>query len=111
MCRGHSALGNPFVMRSEADRDAVCEAFTQLLARTVRSATAPDVWTVRAIGRDAGFDGEVREWDGERARDEIQRLWRMAQEGPLQLDCHCAPLRCHGEVIAALVAALADTAA
>lgn len=55
-------------------------------------------------------------WDGRRGayrrlsaserqamRDEIQRLLRLARSGPLELDCFCSPLPCHGDVIRALL--------
>lgn len=35
--------------------------------------------------------------------DELNRLWGIARKGDLTLVCHCAPKRCHGDVIKALI--------
>ena len=73
-----SPLGNPFVMKSEADRDAVCDQYQ------------------------AWFDRKVKNGD-ERVMNELRRLYRLAKKGDLVLGCFCAPKRCHGETIKAFL--------
>lgn len=71
-------FGNPFPMRSEADRDAVCDEYHEYFIERMES--------------DPGFALQV------------DRLAEKAQtEGYLRLGCHCAPKRCHGNTIAAYV--------
>lgn len=36
-------------------------------------------------------------------RQELNRLYNLARKGDLTLVCHCAPKRCHGEVIKAVL--------
>lgn len=36
-------------------------------------------------------------------RDEMTRLYALANQGPLELDCFCKPLACHGDVIRKLL--------
>ena len=73
-----SPLGNPFVAKSEADRDAVCDQYQ------------------------AWFDCKVEAGD-ERVMNELRRLYRLAKKGDLVLGCFCAPKRCHGETIKAFL--------
>lgn len=69
-----SPLGNPFVMKSEKDRDRVCNLYSTLFHDRVRSG-------------DPAFCNELR------------RLLAMARAGDLTLGCFCAPRRCHGDTI------------
>ena len=71
-----SPLGNPFVMRSEADRNVVCDNYQKWFDAQVEK-------------RDPGVIGE------------LTRLFNLAQEqGKLTLVCYCAPRRCHAQTIA-----------
>ena len=69
-----SPLGNPFVMKSEADRDRVCDQYA--------------VW----------FEERVKAGDA-LVMNELRRLYKIAKRGGLVLECYCAPKRCHGETI------------
>ena len=69
-----SPLGNPFVMRGEADRNKVCEQY------------------------DAWFNERVKA-DDQIVMNELRRLYRIAKRGDLVLGCFCSPKRCHGETI------------
>lgn len=64
---------------------------------------------------------EAEWWDGRRGRyrrlseperqairDEMRRLLDLARHGPLELDCFCNPLACHGDVIRRLLEEMAD---
>lgn len=74
-----SVLGNPFVMRNEAQRDEVCERYQQ--------------W----------FDAKVSANDP-LVMSELRRLFRIGKtQGTLRLVCFCAPKRCHAETIAAFL--------
>jgi len=68
-----SVLGNPFPMRSESDRDDVCERYLAWLRENYRA--------------------------GGPVRAELERLYAIALEQPLELVCFCAPRRCHADSI------------
>ena len=95
------ALGNPYVLRDEADRDDVCDAYRQLLTETMRGDVSEE--RVREIGAAHGYLGEVRRWDAQAAADEVRRFRRIRASHALRLDCHCAPARCHAEEIASFL--------
>lgn len=65
-----SPLGNPFVMRNEAERDSVCDRYHQHFAHSL----------VHSV-----FMDELRE--------RVQRGEKLA------LECWCAPKRCHADTI------------
>ena len=73
-----SPLGNPYVMRGEHTRDAVCNEYERWLTR------------------------KVHERD-EVVMSELERLAAIASVRPLKLVCYCAPKRCHGETIAKVI--------
>lgn len=69
-------LGNPFPMRKESDRDAVCDNY--------------ETW----------FSQKVSEQDPT-VMKELRSLWLLGnQQGYLHLGCYCAPKRCHADTIA-----------
>lgn len=47
-----------------------------------------DVWLLRQLALETGP-----------VVDEMLRLQAIARAQPLELECHCAPLRCHADVI------------
>ena len=69
-----SILGNPFAMHRESER-----------AQVVRQ-----------------YRGWLRQHYSEQGpeRAELERLLQLAQDGPLELVCYCAPRACHADVIA-----------
>lgn len=66
-------LGNPFAMKSEADRDQVIAQYRAWLWHKVR-------------GRGPVFT-------------ELVRIRKLAETGEVRLLCWCAPKACHGDVI------------
>ena len=70
------AIGNPFYMRTEADRDRVCNAYEE--------------WFKSAI-KELGSDSIIH------SLIELRRVYK--KYGRLRLFCWCAPKRCHGETI------------
>ena len=71
---GHSILCNPYYMRSEEERDEVCEKYN-------------DYFTMQAFHNEAFTDA-------------LRKLYKIAKQyGRLELFCWCAPKRCHGETI------------
>ncbi len=70
-----SPLGNPFPMKSEADRDDVCDVYEEWFYFTTHTKTFND------------------------ARNDLR--YAYYEHGKLRLFCWCAPLRCHGETIKA----------
>lgn len=75
-CGRGSALGNPYKMRSEADRDAVCDNYAHWFGDKVRK----------------------RDKDVINALSEIQEI--IDEHGKVNLVCFCKPKRCHCETIA-----------
>lgn len=75
-------LGNPYLIPKHDDRDQVCDLYDASLA----------------IAFDAGG----------RIHTEIMRLVRMAEDGDLELECYCAPARCHADSIKALIERLLE---
>jgi hypothetical protein len=75
-----SALGNPFVMHQESEREQVVEDFRRWL------------WT------------EIKFNPRGKMCNELNHLAQLAAKGKqLRLVCYCAPKRCHAEVIAACI--------
>jgi len=73
-----SPLGNPFIMRTESERDSVCEKYHKYFHQEV-------------IER-----GSVRE--------EVIRIYRLVKEGKsVNLQCWCKPKRCHGDTIKSFI--------
>ena len=117
-CDRATALGNPYVMGDEAQRDAVCDAFESLfhdnlvglwgvfVVGTGRYVPTllPTVGNfdsiVSLIGESAGFDGVVERWDPCAARRELTRLHDLMVQGRIEICCHCAPGRCHLDTVA-----------
>ena len=77
-----SKLGNPFPMRTEADRDRVVEQYRLWLREQYRAR------------------GPVRA--------ELERLLKVAQKQPLELVCFCAPKSCHADVIREAILGMAE---
>ena len=114
-CDGTTPLGNPYVMGSEADRDAVCDAFELLFSDEVVGPWGESAFPaangsvsdlggcdeiVSQLGKTVGFEGEVGGWDPVSARRKLDRLHAMTADGPIAICCHCAPLRCHLDIVA-----------
>ena len=79
-----SPLGNPYVMGSEEERDAVCDAYAALLtAGETGEGQRLSAAAARIIGEHYGFTGEVSEWDGRAAKEELERLRRIHSVHPL----------------------------
>lgn len=69
-----SPLGNPFVMRSEEDRDSVCDKYEEF------------------------FNKQIQEGNQEILK-ELRRIYLLAKRQNIVLGCYCSPKRCHGETI------------
>lgn len=69
-----SPLGNPFVMKNEAERDRVCDAY------------------------EAWFEAQVKLKTPE-VMQELRKLYKLSKQGHVVLGCYCAPKRCHGDTI------------
>ena len=80
--RAQSPLGKPYVMRSEADREAVCSAYADLLGRPTIVGEDMEMWHGSGGWWMHGFDGEVRGWRATEARTELERLRRIAPVKP-----------------------------
>ena len=74
--RGTLGLGNPYAMKSEADRDYVIDRFRQTL------------WFNWIHG--AFMTPE---------HDNLIQILYAARRGPVELACYCAPKSCHADII------------
>ena len=72
--RSNKILGNPFYMKSEKDRDKVCNQYQE--------------W----------FDKQI-EMKNEEVLNELRRIYKIAKNHKVALGCWCAPRRCHAETI------------
>lgn len=73
-CGRGSALGNPFHMRNERERDCVCDQYADYLPKKVSS----------------HHSGIVRQ---------LEYIVEKAKKGDVFLECYCAPKRCHCDTI------------
>ena len=70
-----SPLGNPFYLRSESERDLVCDKYEEWLIGQIKS-------------------------NNRTICNELNRLYRLLRtHGKLNLFCWCSPKRCHAETI------------
>ena len=73
-----SPLGNPFPLRSESERDACVERYGVWLRERVK------VGDARVMGA-------------------LTRIKLLLETKDVGLQCYCAPKRCHGEMIIAVL--------
>lgn len=73
-----SPLGNPFVMKNEADRDRVCDSYAKWLDSRIRM---HDQVVLKALNS----------------------IVNRARKQKVVLGCFCSPKRCHGEYIKEVV--------
>jgi len=78
-----SPLGNPFAMKSESDRSMVVAQYTQWLNDKIEK-------------RDKAICAE------------LNRLYKLAKNGDLNIVCWCAPCACHGDVIKGVIESKLD---
>ena len=69
-----SPLGNPWPITDSDPRDAVIDRYK--------------IWLIQQIQQ-----------KNQRVINELDRLAQLALQGPVHLQCFCAPRRCHGDVI------------
>lgn len=74
-CGRGSALGNPFKMNGEAQRDLVCDQYHEYFYKQVQLKSEPFITQLRSI-------------------------WRQWMKCDIYLECYCAPKRCHCDTIA-----------
>jgi len=75
-CGRPTPLGNPFVMRSEQDRDLVCDQYEE--------------W----------FNNKIEQKD-QAVLNQLRGLFVLGkQRGHLKIGCYCAPKRCHLDTVA-----------
>lgn len=69
-----SPLGNPFIMKSEEDRDYVCDQYEEWFHKQVKG-------------------------KNQTVLNELRRIYLIAKRQDVVLGCYCSPKRCHGETI------------
>ena len=74
-CGRGSALGNPFSMKSEAERYEVCDKYEQYFLQKV----------------------EIEK--NESMLSQLRIIYKAAKNGNVNLGCFCAPKRCHCDTI------------
>jgi hypothetical protein len=79
-----SPLGNPYVLYTDGDRDHVIELYREWLHTSY-------------------FNNPI-------VRSEIDRLVTLCKDGAnIELQCYCAPKKCHGDVIKEFVETILST--
>lgn len=79
-CGRGSALGNPFKMNGEKDRNKVCDKYEEY------------------------FNEEVREKQNQEMLEQLKHIYRLALSyGNVTIGCYCFPKRCHCDTIKAFV--------
>ena len=97
-------LGNPFHMRGEQQRNAVCDAYEHALRE------GPSV-SLQSLARRHGVtlvSGARAARAVERTRAILQLVSRVLNGDRLHFQCGCAPKRCHAEALARCVQRLAQ---
>jgi hypothetical protein len=74
-CGRGSALGNPFPMKNESERDKVCDKY------------------------EVYFKEQVQVLKNESMLKELRVIYKQALKGDVNLGCFCSPKRCHCETI------------
>jgi predicted CopG family antitoxin len=82
-CVSLHALGNPFHLKSEAQRPQVIRDFAAWLLEQIKS-------------------------NNRTVCDALNQLIRAARRGNIELECFCAPRLCHAEVIRLVVLAVQE---
>ena len=72
-----SALGNPFVIGRDGDREEVIRKYRDFLNTAIH--------------------------DDERIKAEFERLEELNKKGDVILICWCAPSKCHGDIIKEII--------
>ena len=85
-----SPLGNPFKLTSKSTRDEVLPDGT-LLDQRSRVINNYALWLANIIKAKHKSDALIR--------NELNRIWKLAQTGDVYLVCYCAPKACHGDII------------
>lgn len=80
-CGRGSALGNPFILKNEAQRDEVCDKYDTYFKEQIAIGNKPMLAQLQII-KDATTKGDVN------------------------LGCFCAPKRCHCETIKSYIEGL-----
>lgn len=87
-CGRGSALGNPFYLQSESQRDAVCEKYIDWFYENADTSNFLDIYA----GRDNGIPHT-------RQTAQLLELFNLAIKEDINLGCFCAPKRCHCDTI------------
>lgn len=83
-CARGSALGNPFFMRNEAQRDLVCDKYED--------------WFYSVID-EPNFLISRPSIESHPQTHQLIKIYNKALFGNINLGCYCAPKRCHCETI------------
>ena len=85
-CGRGSALGNPFVMQSESQRDEVCDKYDEWFYQQVDE---PD-FLLNIWNQSSKLNPVTKQ---------LKQLFIAFVEKDIKLGCFCAPKRCHCETI------------
>lgn len=97
-----TVLGNPFRMRAERERDAVCDAYADWASGGEPAHVVAARWGVG--GRSLWVhEATARVAPAARAHALREVAARVRAGECVRLQCRCAPRRCHGETVCALV--------
>ena len=87
-CGRGSALGNPFPMRNETERDKVCTQYEDWFYSRIDEPSFLDL--VELPISQTNLNPQTKQ---------LIIIFRMAMKGDINLGCFCAPKRCHCDTI------------
>jgi hypothetical protein len=101
-CDRSSFLGNPFEMRTEAERDSVCDAYDEYFDAMVTQLNANESVIAHDLCKKYGVTLSKkwkRPYSSGVFLNEVGKLHEQAKTKPLKLLCWCEPKRCHCRTI------------
>jgi hypothetical protein len=103
------ALGNPFQMRHEQERNAVCDAYETYFAHIIAGADPVRISRQIAKDRSLSIAHAWKRCDRNTFLAELKRIEASVKECEQPILCWCAPKRCHGDAIAAYLETICST--
>ena len=96
-----SSLGNPFKMRSEAERDAVCDGYEEYFDRVDAGKMPTEAASQVAQSWGLEITSAWKRPTQAQFKAELERVGSALRQDPTQpILCWCAKARCHGDTVA-----------
>jgi Domain of unknown function (DUF4326) len=97
-------MGNPFLLLDEIDRDRICTAHKIWLAGVLINDRDPGEYAIELARKYWLRIANTYRFPNRSAfMLEFDRISKLAQQEPIELQCFCNPLRCHGDNLKAAI--------